>query len=100
MSTPSRRSDPVTAPFRDGALYLPVERRVLRRLVELARLYGGDGGGEARVPLTQEELAQLAGTSRATVNQVLREEEKRGTLELRRGATLVRDREALARRAR
>jgi CRP-like cAMP-binding protein len=79
------------------ALYVPVERRVLRRLNELATLYGGEG--EALIPLTQEELASIAGTSRATVNKVLREEQERGTLELRRGKTLVRDRDALARRA-
>ena len=80
------------------ALYVPAERRVLRRLNELASLYGDEE--QALVPLTQEELASLAGTSRATVNRVLREEQQRGTLELRRGKTLVRDREALARRAR
>jgi CRP-like cAMP-binding protein len=77
------------------ALYLPAERRLLRRLAELAALYGND-----EVPLTQEELAGLAGTSRATVNKVLREEQSRGTIELRRGKTVVLDAEALARRAR
>jgi CRP-like cAMP-binding protein len=81
------------------ALYLPAERRVLRRVVELAQLYGGEDG-PAEVPLTQEELAGLAGTSRATVNSVLRDEEKRGTVELRRGKTVVVDREEIARRAR
>jgi CRP-like cAMP-binding protein len=81
------------------ALYIPAERRVLRRLVELTELYpDADEGG--LVPLTQEELAQLAGTSRATVNQVLRREEERGTVELKRGRTLVLDRDALAKRAR
>ncbi len=83
------------------ALYLPAERRVLRRLVELVELYPQpEPEAEAVVPLTQEEIAQLAGTSRATVNLVLREEEKRGTVELRRGRTIIRDREALSRRAR
>jgi CRP/FNR family cyclic AMP-dependent transcriptional regulator len=81
------------------ALYIPADRRVLRRLVELAELYPGSAEGDV-VPLTQEELAQLAGTSRATVNQVLRREEERGTVELKRGRTLVLDREALAKRAR
>jgi len=76
------------------ALYIPADRRVLRRLVELTDLYPGSD-----VPLTQEELAQLAGTSRATVNQVLRREEERGAVELRRGRTLVLDRDALVIRA-
>jgi CRP/FNR family transcriptional regulator, cyclic AMP receptor protein len=72
------------------AFYVPAERRVLRRLLEL---------GET-VELTQEELAQLAGTSRATVNRVLREEEKRGALRLDRGRVTVLDADALRRRAR
>src|SRR5919109_407133 len=37
------------------ALYVPVERRVVRRLVELVALYGQDEG--AVIPLTQEEIA-------------------------------------------
>ena len=79
------------------ALYVPVERRVLRRLAELAASYENRGG---EIPLTQEQLAELAGTSRATVNKVLREEQGRGTVELRRGRTLVLRPEELARRAR
>jgi CRP-like cAMP-binding protein len=76
------------------ALYVPAERRVLRRLVELAPVYSGD-----ELPLTQEELASSAGASRATVNRVLREEERRGTVELRRGKTVIRDWDALVKRA-
>jgi CRP/FNR family transcriptional regulator, cyclic AMP receptor protein len=79
------------------ALYVPVEQRVLRRLAELAELYGAP---DAPIPLTQEQLAEMAGTSRATVNRVLRDEEQRGTVELRRGKTVVLDAEAIARRAR
>jgi CRP-like cAMP-binding protein len=77
------------------ALYLPAERRVLRRLVELADIYGG-----AEIPLTQEELAGLAGTSRATVNAVLGDAQTRGLVELRRGRVTILDAEALAGRAR
>src|SRR5262249_22531182 len=80
------------------ALYVPVEKRVLRRLVELAALYSA-GDGKARIALTQESLAELAGASRPTVNQVLREEEERGLVALERGAVRVDDVEALARRA-
>ena len=47
------------------------------------------------IPLTQEDLAGLAGTSRATVNQVLKAEQRRGTLELGRGRTTILDRAAL-----
>jgi CRP/FNR family transcriptional regulator, cyclic AMP receptor protein len=79
------------------ALYVPVERRVLRRLAELSTLYAGH---DSVIPLTQEQLAEMAGTSRATVNRVLREEQARGTVELRRGRTAVLDPEAIARRAR
>ena len=74
------------------ALYVPAERRVLRRLAELAEVYADDDGV---VALTQEELAQIAGTSRATVNRVLREQEERGTIALKRGQTTVIDRDSL-----
>jgi CRP/FNR family transcriptional regulator, cyclic AMP receptor protein len=79
-----RLSDAVTE-----AYYLPAEARVLRRLADLAELYGGV------VPLPQEELAELAGTSRATVNRVLRAQEKRGTVELGRSKTIVLEPERL-----
>jgi CRP/FNR family transcriptional regulator, cyclic AMP receptor protein len=80
-------------------MYLSAEKRLLRRLCELAEFYPrADGATE--VPLTQEQLAELAGTSRATVNRVLRDEEQRGTVELRRGKTIVRDVQSLAKRGR
>ena len=80
------------------AHYVDADKRVRRRLSELVRIYG-DGDG-VTVPLTQEDLAEMAGTSRATVNRVLREEEKRGTVALQRGKTVVVDAEALGRRSR
>jgi CRP/FNR family cyclic AMP-dependent transcriptional regulator len=82
------------------ALYLSVDRRLRRRLLELARVYGGDRDGEVKIPLTQAELAAMAGTSRATANQILRTEQERGTVLLKRGCMIVRDRVALAHRAR
>jgi len=81
------------------ALFLPVEKRVRRRLVELSRLYP-DEEGKPLVALTQEAIAELAGASRATVNQVLREEAKRGTLELTRGRTRILDLASLEQRSR
>jgi len=76
------------------ALYVPADTRVLRRLLTAAQLYGG-----TELPLTQDDLAGLAGTARATVNRVLRAEAKRGTLELRRRRIRILDRAALERRA-
>ena len=81
------------------AYYVPADRRVVRRVCELADLYR-HGDAEIVVPLTQEEIAELAGTSRATVNRVLRDAERRGTVELRRGQIAVLELEELVRRAR
>jgi CRP/FNR family transcriptional regulator, cyclic AMP receptor protein len=80
------------------ALYVDSERRVRRRLLELAEEYRADEASVV-IPLTQEELAGLAGTSRATVNRVLRDEETRGSIELHRGKTVILDREQLTRRS-
>ena len=81
------------------ALYVPVERRILRRLVEAAALFP-HGENEAVITLTQESLAELAGASRSTVNQVLRAEERRGLIALQRGRTHILDLTALTQRAR
>jgi len=80
------------------AFAVDAEKRLLRRLLELATLYG-DGLPGTVVPLSQGELAGLAGTSRATVNRVLRAEAARGTVELRRGQTRIVHPTALARRS-
>lgn len=81
------------------AHYVDAETRVRRRLCELAESYGHDDA-EPVVPLTQEELAAMAGTSRATVNRVLRSEKKRGVVALERGRVKVLDRAELDRRCR
>ena len=81
------------------AFFVPVERRVLRRLAELAELYG-PGGSSVTLPLTQEEIAQVAGTTRPTVNKVLQNAAATGLVTLRRGQVEVVDRSRLARSAR
>jgi CRP-like cAMP-binding protein len=92
LATQLQRMDQLLA----EAYYESAERRVIRRLLDLGQLYGGD---EQPVRITQEQLAALAGASRATVNAVLSEERRRGTIDVKRGATLIIDRPALARRA-
>jgi CRP/FNR family cyclic AMP-dependent transcriptional regulator len=81
------------------AHYVDADTRVRRRLCELAESYGSEDG-VAVVPLTQEDLAAMAGTSRATVNRVLREEEKRGAVELARGRVTLLDIDAVRGRCR
>ena len=81
------------------AHYVDAETRVRRRLRELAATYG-DPASEVDIPLTQEELAAMAGTSRATVNRILRDEERRGVVVLARGRVTLVDATDLERRCR
>jgi CRP-like cAMP-binding protein len=81
------------------ALYLPVETRVVRRLIDLAAIYGGSSS-TAEIRLNQEDLASMAGTTRATTNKVLRDLQQRNILALTRGRITVVDRVALVRFAR
>lgn len=81
------------------ALFVPTQTRVFRRLMALATLYG-TGDGKAVIPLTQDDLASLAGTTRPTVNTVLKAAEESGLVALGRGEIEILDPDGLARRAR
>nr|WP_232530630.1 Crp/Fnr family transcriptional regulator [Microlunatus antarcticus] len=78
------------------AHHLPVHRRVARRLHEVGLLYG-TGEESVRVPLTQEDLAGLAGTTRPTVNAALRRLELADVVRLGRGGVQILDMGALRR---
>jgi CRP/FNR family transcriptional regulator, cyclic AMP receptor protein len=81
------------------ALYVPVRKRVLRRLVALSHLYGDTSAGTV-IPLTQETRASLAGSTRSTINQTLRGAADSGLISLDRGRVRIEDPAGLARRAR
>ncbi len=66
------------------ALHASAEDRVRRALRDLGELSDG-----SPIPLTQTDLASLTGVSRATVNRILREEARRGTVRLARGRVAV-----------
>ena len=80
------------------ALYLPAETRVMRRLQYLADIYATHATHS--IPLTQDDLATMAGTTRQTVNRVLGQAQDEGLLALSRGRIVITDREGVARRAR
>jgi CRP/FNR family transcriptional regulator, cyclic AMP receptor protein len=79
------------------ALYLPVQQRVRRRLLDLVATYGTPGTTDVVIPLSQEHLADLAGTTRETVNRVLRAEEEAGRVSLGRRQVTVHLAQARAR---
>jgi CRP-like cAMP-binding protein len=81
------------------ALYVPVDRRVLRRVLAMSRLYG-DGSVGTVVPLTQDVIASMAGTTRPTANQILRSAEEKGLISIGRAQIRVVDPRGLARQAR
>jgi CRP-like cAMP-binding protein len=87
------------------ALYVPADQRVVRRLAALCDQYGvggngvGGNGAPTRIPLTQNEIADLGGTSRSTANRVLQALAGDGVVALRRGHVDVVDQDALRRRA-
>jgi CRP-like cAMP-binding protein len=76
------------------ALYVPADARVLRRLADIANLYD-NSDSPTIVPLTQDDIAQLAGTTRPTVNKVLRAAAADGIIALRRGRIEILDRDRL-----
>jgi CRP-like cAMP-binding protein len=77
------------------ALFATVDTRVARRLAEIHAQ-----GGHAPIPLTQEDVASLAGTTRESANRALRRLQDAGVIELHRGSVRVLDGVALTVRAR
>lgn len=83
-------------------IFTDVPGRVAKALLQLANRFGTQEGGALRVnhDLTQEEIAQLVGASRETVNKALATFAHRGWLRLEGKSVLIMDTEHLARRAR
>jgi len=83
-------------------VFTDVPGRVAKALLDLAQRFGrpAEDGVLVSHELTQEELAQLVGASRETVNKALADFATRGWLKLEARAVLLRDVERLQRRAR
>lgn len=83
-------------------VFSDVPGRVAKALLDLSTRFGEETDEGIRVAhdLTQEELAQLVGASRETVNKALADFAHRGWLRLEGKSVLISDSERLARRAR
>ncbi len=83
-------------------VFTDVPGRVAKALLDLATRFGRpvENGVMVSHDLTQEELAQLVGASRETVNKALADFASRGWLRLEARAVLLMDVERLQRRAR
>jgi CRP/FNR family transcriptional regulator, cyclic AMP receptor protein len=79
-----------------------VPGRVAKQLLALAQRFGirEDGGLRVTHDLTQEEIAQLVGASRETVNKALADFAHHGWIRLEGKSVLICDPERLAHRAR
>lgn len=82
-------------------VFTDVPGRVAKALIELAKKFGEHEGNGMRVnhDLTQEELAQLVGASRETVNKALADFGQRGWILLEQKSVLILDIDRLQRRA-
>lgn len=83
-------------------IFTDVPGRVAKALLQLAQRFGSQEGNTVRVnhDLTQEEIAQLVGASRETVNKALAEFAHRGWIRLEGKSVVICESEHLARRAR
>jgi CRP-like cAMP-binding protein len=84
-------------------IFTDVPGRVAKSLLQMAHRFGSrDPRGVLRVThdLTQEELAQLVGASRETVNKSLADFAARGWIRLEGKSVIILDEERLARRGR
>jgi CRP-like cAMP-binding protein len=83
-------------------IFTDVPGRVAKALLQLAQRFGSQESGMLRVThdLTQEEIAQLVGASRETVNKALADFAHRGWLRLEGKTVLIQEPDRLARRAR
>ncbi|WP_460514955.1 Crp/Fnr family transcriptional regulator [Flindersiella endophytica] len=83
-------------------VFSDVPGRVAKQLLDLARRFGKptDGGIDVHHDLTQEELAQLVGASRETVNKALADFAHRGWIRLEQRAVVILDVERLNHRSR
>jgi CRP-like cAMP-binding protein len=83
--------------YAEDSIFLPLPSRMAKTLLALVESYetGGQRSGPIDIPLAQQDLADMVGTTRESVNKQLRVWEEAGIVELRRARVVVLEREAL-----
>lgn len=81
----------------EDSTFLPVPGRLAKRLLVMAEFDGKvvSDGIRVRLPPSQNELGQMLGISRVSINQHLQRWRKNGWISLNRGHVIICDREAL-----
>ncbi|MEM7651844.1 MAG: Crp/Fnr family transcriptional regulator [Pseudomonadota bacterium] len=81
----------------EDAAFLDLPRRLAKRLLALATLYGEDheDGIKIGIRLAQHDLGNMMNTSRESINKHLQEWRRAGFIAVSRGTVIVRDRAAL-----
>jgi CRP-like cAMP-binding protein len=79
------------------ALYLPAEIRVMRCVARLHTMFCKELGDT--IPMTQADIASMAGVTRSTANRVLKHAHTDGVLAISRAHISVNDVDALRRHA-
>jgi CRP/FNR family transcriptional regulator len=82
----------------EAMAYQRVDQRLARRLIDLAARFGveTERGTLIRARLTQQELAELVGTTRETLAHTLSDLRRRGILDTEHHQVVIRDAERLA----
>jgi CRP/FNR family transcriptional regulator/CRP/FNR family cyclic AMP-dependent transcriptional regulator len=81
-------------------VFLDLEGRLVKKLLELAEAHGRpvDGAVEIELPMTQEDLAAMIGATRASVNKLLGWYEDHGAIQRRGRRIAIFDEDRLRRR--
>jgi CRP-like cAMP-binding protein len=82
----------------EAMAYQRVDQRLARRLIDLGQRFGvkTERGTLIEARLTQQELAEMIGTTRETLAHTLGDFRRRGLLDTERHRVLIRDAERLA----
>lgn len=83
--------------YTEDTMFLPLPARMAKILLALTRSYGPEAPGQAPIdiPLAQQDLADMVGTTRESVNKQLRAWEEAGIVGLKRSRVLLIDRAAI-----